>query len=332
MYDHFIAVDWAQKNMAIARMTASTEDIKIMEGPASVDDLRAYLKNLRGTKVLTIEESTSSQWLYVELRGSVNELIVCDPHRNHLLSEGPKSDKIDAKKLVQLLRAGLLKPVFHSTDELIYLRKVVSGHQDLVTAGVRLKNQRSALFRGFGMKKTEKALSDPAAKFVLEGLERSIEAYEKEKLRYEEEFSRIAKEQHSARLLMGMPGIGVIGAVKIITQVVDPRRFPSDGHFLSYCGLVKLDRVSGGRSYGRKTPRYSRTLKTVFKTAAFTLLQEGRENILRNYYNREIQKGRSDFNARHAVARRVATLAFGVLKSKKKFDPSRWDGPDNLKS
>jgi len=116
MYDHFVAVDWAQDNMAIARMTASSGDIKVMEGPASVDDLRAYLKNLRGTKVLTIEESTSSQWLYIELRGVVTELIVCDPHRNHLLSEGPKSDPIDARKLVQLLRAGLLKPVFYFFD------------------------------------------------------------------------------------------------------------------------------------------------------------------------------------------------------------------------
>jgi len=179
------------------------------------------------------------------------------------------------------------------------------------------------------MKKTEKSLSEPAAKFVLEGIDRGINAYEQEKLRYEGEFSTLAKKHRSVRLLMGMPGIGVIGAVKIVTQVVDARRFPSDGHFLSYCGLVKLDRVSGGRSYGRKTPRYCRTLKTVFKTAAFTLLQEGRENILRNYYDREIEKGRSDFNARHAVARRAAILAFGVLKSQKQFDPSRWEKQTN---
>ncbi len=28
MYDHYIAVDWAQSNMAIARMTAQSNNIK----------------------------------------------------------------------------------------------------------------------------------------------------------------------------------------------------------------------------------------------------------------------------------------------------------------
>ncbi len=85
--------------------------------------------------------------MYSELKDSVDELIVCDPLRNRLLSEGAKTDKIDAEKLVLLLRSGLLKPVFHSGDEFIYLRKIVSGYEDVVKRGVRVKNQRSALFR-----------------------------------------------------------------------------------------------------------------------------------------------------------------------------------------
>ena len=88
--------------------------------------------------------------------------MVCDPYRNHLLSDGPKNDRIDAEKLVKLLRAGLLKPVFHSGDALHSLRKIVSGYEDVVKAGVRQKNQRSALFRAVGLSKKETALLDPS--------------------------------------------------------------------------------------------------------------------------------------------------------------------------
>jgi len=46
-----------------------------------------------------------------------------------LLSEGPQNDKIDAVKLCQLLRAGLLKEIYHSLEEDYHLRKLVSAYE-----------------------------------------------------------------------------------------------------------------------------------------------------------------------------------------------------------
>ena len=92
-----------------------------------------------------------------ELKEYVDRIIICDPNRNKLLNDGPKTDKIDASKLVQLLKAGLMKEVYHSTDKFLYLRRVVSGYEDLVKAGVRLKNQRYALLRACGERGKEKA-------------------------------------------------------------------------------------------------------------------------------------------------------------------------------
>jgi hypothetical protein len=37
--------------------------------------------------------------------------VVCNPRQNALLKAGNKSDSIDARKLSELLRAGLLSPV-----------------------------------------------------------------------------------------------------------------------------------------------------------------------------------------------------------------------------
>jgi hypothetical protein len=39
--------------------------------------------------------------------------VVCNPRKNALLERGNKSDRIDARKLAELLRGKQLKPVYH---------------------------------------------------------------------------------------------------------------------------------------------------------------------------------------------------------------------------
>ena len=150
IYDHYIAIDWSIENMAIARMTKKSNKITVIDVPSDITDLQAYLTNLKGKKVLVVEETTVSQWLYTELIDYVDKIIICDPNRNKLLNEGAKNDKIDARKLVHLLKSGLIKEVYHSTDKFLYLRRLVSGYDDLVKTGVRLQNQRYALLRACG--------------------------------------------------------------------------------------------------------------------------------------------------------------------------------------
>lgn len=324
MFDHDIAIDWAQSVMAIARMTKNSAKLSEFEAPADIGDLRAFIKSLKGTKRVTIEESTASQWLYAELHTVADKILVCDPRRNNLLKEGPKTDRIDARKLLQLLRADLLREVHHSTHEFIYLRKVVSGYQDLVKAGVRLKNQRAALMRAFGKAKSEKEIDDQAASFVLVGQDEGITAYEAEKKRYEKEFSRLCKKYRMLKNLKSCPGLKDISAVKVAAAVVDPRRFSSKGKFLAYCGLVKYEKISGGSSYGRVRTNYSRTLKNVFDIAAAACIQASDDNFLKKDYNYLINEKRlPTHHARHAIARKAATIAWGVMKSGKRFDRNK---------
>jgi len=204
IYDHYIAIDWSINNMAIARMTKKSNKITTVDVPSDIEDLQAYLKNLRGTKIVALEETTTSQWLYAELKNYADKIFICDPNRNKLLNEGPKTDKIDASKLVQILKAGLMKEVYHSTDKFLYLRRVVSGYEDLVKSGVRIKNQRYALLRACGKKGKEKigsAIDLQGEQFVLDCLDRQIEAYEKEEQCYENEFERLKGYRMSAEYL-----------------------------------------------------------------------------------------------------------------------------------
>lgn len=88
--------------------------------------------------------------------------------------------------------------------------------------------------------------------FVFTKLERRIKEYEVQKAEFEEEFKRLAKKDKATRNLKSICGIGNIHGVQIAAIVVDARRFPKIGNFLSYCGLVKHKKISGGKSYGMR--------------------------------------------------------------------------------
>jgi transposase len=327
IYDHYIAIDWSIENMAIARMTKKSNKITLIDAPSDIAGMKLYLKKLKGSKIAVVEETTTSQWLYTELRQHVDRMVICDPHRNKLLTEGPKTDKIDASKLVHLLKAGLIKEVYHSTDKFLYLRRFVSGYEDLVKAGVRLKNQRYSLLRACGRRGFEWAgtkLDSPRDQFVLDCMDRQIEAHNQEKQAYEKEFERLARAYPEIRHQKTLPGIGSIHAVKIVARVVNPWRFADKGRFLSYTGLIKLEKISGARSYGRKNSRYCRQLKSVYKTSTWAAI--GGNNPINDYYTYLIQeKGYPEYNARHKACRRLAILSLGVFKSGKHYQPYRRD-------
>lgn len=312
-FDHFVALDWSLKVMAIAHMTRRSKGPQMFERPSDLKELKRYLDNLKGRKVLALEETTTAQWLYVELIDHVDQIIICDPYRNRLLSDGPKTDKIDAGKLCLLLRAGLLKEVFHSLSGLYELRRLVSAYEDLVQAGVRALNQKTALEQGHS--DTGKHSS-----FILEHLAKSIQLYRSSKEQYEHKFDEIARHNRLVNNLQDITGIGIIGAVKIVATVVDARRFVRAGHYLSYCGLVEHEKISGGRSYGRRRPRFNHTLKNVYKLAAMSAISSN-DNPLREYYDYLLAKGMAEHNARHALARYITSLTYGMLKTGKRYQP-----------
>ena len=76
--------------------------------PTSIVELREFLAGIRGRKAMNFEEGPMADWLYRNLKDSVDELVVCDPRRNKLIAcDGDKDDPIDAGKLAELQRGGI---------------------------------------------------------------------------------------------------------------------------------------------------------------------------------------------------------------------------------
>ena len=322
-YDNYVALDWSQRNMAIATLRNCGNVPRVTDTKAEIDELKAYLKNMKGSKILTIEETTSTHWLYIDLYDYVDKILICDPYRNRLLSDGPQNDKIDARNLCLLLRGGLLKEVYHSLKKTYELRQLVSDYEQLVEMGTRILNEKSAIYRAIGKsyKELEK-IEDKTLEEIIEKKDERIALYRSQKAEYEKKFEEIVKSNKDLRNLIKVTGIGIIGAVKILSSVIDARRFETGGKYLSYCGLVKHQLFSGGRSYGKRKTRYSRRLKSVYKTAAMSVISGN--SPLREYYDTLLGKGLSEDKARNQLARRIALISYGILKSGTRYEPYKW--------
>jgi len=107
----YIGMDVHKEAVVIAVLNRSGKLVmeSIVETKAS--SILQFIHGLRGELHVTWEEGTWAAWLYDLLQPQVARVLVCDPRRNALLKEGNKSDKIDARKLADLLRTGMLRPV-----------------------------------------------------------------------------------------------------------------------------------------------------------------------------------------------------------------------------
>src|SRR5579863_4694537 len=94
----------------------------VIETKASM--ILQFFDGLRGDLHVTFEEGTSAAWLYDLLKPHVTKVVVCDPRKNALLKAGNKNDRVDARKLCDLLRAGLLTPVYHGESGVRTLREL----------------------------------------------------------------------------------------------------------------------------------------------------------------------------------------------------------------
>lgn len=290
-------------------------------------EIREFIKSISGEKTLTFEESTLSRWLRAVIEPVVDKLLICNPlYINR--KQGPKNDYTDALHLAQQLRGDFLIPVYHSQNELMEMRIIVSAYQDIVDEIVRLKNQYAALIRSEAIarpidkgtkfytdEELYKKLSSVSGRYVAEKSFNRLKYLDDLKNNYLAEFKKLQEKHVEIKALTTIPSIGLIRAIYIVAQTGTASRFKNKHHYWSYCGLATYDKMSGGKSYGKIRIQGSRSLKWVFLSAAETILIE--KNPLKIIFDQEIAKGNNRRLAKRALSRKIASIALSVMRTKK---------------
>ena len=111
--EKYIGMDVHQATISVAVMDSKGKLMMecIIETKAAT--ILEFIQGVCGTLAVTFEEGTSAAWLHDLLKPHVSKIVVCDPRKNALLTDGSKSDRIDARKLAELLRGNQLTSVYH---------------------------------------------------------------------------------------------------------------------------------------------------------------------------------------------------------------------------
>jgi transposase len=305
-----------------------------------------FIGGVRGRVEVTFEESTHSAWLYDLLSGRVDQLVVCNPRKNALLKSGNKGDAIDARKLAELLRAGLLSPVYHGESSALEVQHLTRSYLMLTEDTTRVMGRLKAVFRGqaigctgkklYGRKQRGEylaALGACALRRRAECLYQQLDALQQLRRQARHDLVVECRKHAAAKWLQTVPFLGPLRAAVLIGRVQTPHRFRTKRQFWAYCGLAIETRDSAeyrivdGQLERKKKPalirglnwNHNHELKNVFKAAATTA--SVCQGVFREFYLGLLQKGMQPEMARLTLARKIAAIALKIWKKGEAFDP-----------
>jgi transposase len=341
----YIGMDVHKEAIVIAVLNSSGKQIMetIVETKAS--SILEFIHGLRGELHVTWEEGTWAAWLYDLLQPQVQEVVVCNPRRNALLKEGSKSDKVDARKLADLLRTGMLRPVYHGENGLRTLRELARSYQTISKDSTRVMNRLKALYRGWSIPCAGTQVYAPRYreewlnKIPQAGVRRRAELLYQQldglqtlRRNLRPEFLAESRKHKAAKLLRQIPCIGPIRAARLIALMQTPHRFRSKRQLWTYSGLgiethdSAQYRYVGGQVQRSKKPQQIRGLnqnhnhemKEIFKSTATRA--SCATGPFRDFYAALLTNGMKPEMARLTLARKIAAITLTLWKKEERFD------------
>ena len=147
----YIGMDVHKDAITVAVMNAAGKVVmeSILETKAAT--ILQFIRGLRGNLLVTFEEGTWATWLSDLLKPYVTQVTVCNPRKNALLKLGNKGDRIDARKLTELLRHGSLSSVYHGEKGVRTLKELSRSYLTLSKDLTRVMNRLKALYHSWGI-------------------------------------------------------------------------------------------------------------------------------------------------------------------------------------
>jgi transposase len=346
--EKYIGLDVHQATIVVA-VTDSTGKLvmeSILETKAAT--ILQFFAGLRGTLSVTFEEGTWSAWLYDLLHSRVDKLVVCNPRKNALLNDGNKSDRIDARKLAELLRGNQLKPVYHGETGVRMLRELSRSYLTIVKDLSRVMNRLKAVYRSWAIPCAGRDVyyrrhrAQWLAKIREAGVRRRAERlYEQldmlQHLRQQARRELLAESRkHTITAqLRQIPYLGPIRVALAVALIQTPHRFRSRRQLWAYSGLALETRTSAEYRFVEGQVRRSKKLLCIrglnqdhnhdlqglFKGAA--TMASVRPGPFQDFYQATLAQGITPTMARLTLARKIAAITLTLWKKGENFDAEK---------
>lgn len=252
-----------------------------------------------------------------------------------------KTDRIDSAKLARSLKAGLLRGIYVREKQNIDDRSVVrirkTIQRQLCGYKARVKhmlhchgvqfperfNKKSTHWsRAFitWLKNDVRLMSETRSSLDL--LLRQVEVIRETLLEATRELRRLSltDRYHSRyKLLLSVPGIGLIVGMSILTEIYDIRRFRNENEFAAYLGLIPTSHSSGEKvTHGEKTFRGNKQLGPMIIEMAWLAITKD-AGLASQYLNYKERMKSQEAIVR--IARKLSNIIFSVLKNEREYVP-----------
>ena len=169
----------------------------------------------------------------------------------------------------------------------------------------------------FGIKIAQDAFSFQLKQLIdrMNFLDKQIEALDCQILEYYEKFDCY---------LHTIPGIGMIGAATILAEIGDISRFKNSSALVTFAGIDPTVRQSGefNSTHNHMSKRGSPYLRHAIFLAATTC--SFHNSPLNAYYKKKRDQGKHHLTATGAVARKLTTVIYAVLRDSKPYEPKKF--------
>jgi len=340
--DHYIGLDVHCEFTEMAVVTSSGRITKRHRCKTAVPPLVEAITQIAHPRYVTFEEGPMAEWLFRGLSPHADEVVVCEPRRNHLIAkDSEKDDPIDAEKVAQLYRGGYLKAVHHpaSLDRTVFKQHVGLYH-DRVRDRVRAANYLIAQFRQHGVFIAEEDFRKKESRDVLLrrlpgkrqlrddisclwlGYDVQVQVEEF----FHQELVKQARRIEPIRRFVNLPGISWIRAATYYVYIDTPWRFKGKSPLWKYMGIGLERRHSGtGRVRLQVARQSNRRLKNMILGAALSAVTQGANPFYDQYQHWLNKGGLSPQNARRNVARSLAATLWAMWKNGNDYRPG-WVG------
>ncbi len=294
------------------------------------EEARAFYGSLSEPALVGLEACGYTQWFERMLAEFGHELWMGDAAQIRAsVVRRQKTDERDSEHILKLLLEDRFPRLWVPTAEQRDVRQLLLHRHHLVRSRTQVKNQLQALALNQGVQ-TKRQMWTEAGRAELQKL--ALPAYTAQRrdeclqrLDYLEgqirELSRKvvaeADQRDSARLLMTHPGVGPQTALAFVLTMGEFGRFENAKKVASYVGLIPSEHSSGGKQrLGGISKQGSPLLRFLLVEAAQSAARH--DPTLKRVYVRLCLR-RSRGQAKVAVARRLATRLYWMLRSGKNY-------------
>ena len=324
-------------------ITILTRDLylKHFSQEADAGRLIIYLKEKYpgATYKCVYEAGYTGFWLAERLNSEGIECMVVNaadiPTTNK--QQNKKTDKTDSKRLAELLRSGLLNGIYIPKVEDLEDRSLLRTRAMLVRQQAAMKNRIKAFLGFYGIAITDEQagkhwskrymnylwairLSKQSGQQSLESLLQVVDFSREQILQLTKkirELSQTDKYSGKVNQLITIPGIGVISAMVILTEVMDIKRFNNVNRFRGYVGLIPKEHSSGSKENKSEiTRRSNKQLKTTLVESSWTAVRtEPSMTLAFELLSARMKKSRAIIR----IARKISNRILHILNTGEEY-------------